>query len=187
MKEKIGALDLLQHSRHDWMNRLQIIKGNLELANVERAREVIEEIVIEMRQEAQLSALGVPHLSEWLLTYNWVRRARLMVKFEVLTDGRLPIEMDPTLYEWLKGVVDKLEQSVCDGVDNELYFIMEIDQEQSAFHVTIEYEGGELKDSPKNWLKDINCKRVEPALTWYGSTSTQFAVKASFELFPVSR
>ena len=177
MNDVTRSLELLQHSRHDWMNRLQVIKGNLELSNIDRAKEVIEEIIIEVRQEAQLSSLGVPRLSEWLLTYNWKRSSRLSVKYELLSEGRIPIELDSPVLEWLKWIVDKIEKSVPADVDNELYLIFQIDQEQSAFRVLLEYEGGPLAYSPQELLAD----KEGPSLEWNDSSDESFAVETSFD------
>ncbi len=37
-----NIVDLLSHSRHDWMNKLQLIKGNLSLQKYERVNDIIE-------------------------------------------------------------------------------------------------------------------------------------------------
>jgi len=176
MEDATRSLQLLQHSRHDWMNRLQVIKGNLELANIDRAKEVIEEIIIEVRQEAQLSSLGVPCVSAWLLTYNWDRKSRLSVNFEILSDGKVSEKMDIPLLTWIKSVVDNLEPYVPADVDNELYLIFHVDQEQSALHVTLEYEGGPLACSPKELLTNVE----GPILEWNDSSKESFAVETSF-------
>ncbi|WP_165967104.1 Spo0B domain-containing protein [Jeotgalibacillus sp. S-D1] len=177
MKDAIRSIELLQHSRHDWMNRLQVIKGNLELANIDRAKEVIEEIIIEVRQEAQLSSLGVPRLSEWLLTYNWGRSAPLTVKYELLSEGKIPGQLDEPIFAWLKRIVDKIEKSVPVEVNNELYLIFHVDQEQSVLQLTLEYEGGSLACSPKELLADAD----GPAVKWAEASKNSFAVKTSFK------
>ena len=155
MKDSTGSLELLQHIRHDWMNRLQVIKGNLELSNIERAKKVIEEIIIEVRQEAQLSSLGVPQFAEFLLTYNWSRSAQLAIKYELLTEDQIPVELDSTIVEWIKTVVNILERSVPRKVENELYLIFQVDNEKGTIQFTLEYDGGPLSKSPKELLSDI--------------------------------
>ncbi|BBP91222.1 hypothetical protein BsIDN1_48400 [Bacillus safensis] len=50
-------IDLLSRSRHDWMNKLQLIKGNLTLEKYDRVFEIIEEMVIEAQHESKLSNL----------------------------------------------------------------------------------------------------------------------------------
>ncbi|MEW9500561.1 Spo0B domain-containing protein [Jeotgalibacillus marinus] len=178
MKNSIRSLELLQHSRHDWMNRLQVIKGNIELSNIDRAKKVIEEIIIEVRQEAQLSSLGVPRFSEWLLTYNWNRSARLFVKYELLNEGQIPQEMDTTIFEWTKKVVDKIEKSVPDEVNNELYLFFKVDQEKSSIQITLEYDGHPLSSAPEDLMSDLG----GPELEWEVSSKTEFIVVATFTL-----
>lgn len=53
-------IHLLSHSRHDWMNKLQLIKGNLTLKKYDRVFEIIDEVVIEAQHESKLSNLRIP-------------------------------------------------------------------------------------------------------------------------------
>ncbi|MGM2794016.1 Spo0B domain-containing protein, partial [Bacillus cereus group sp. BC91] len=62
---------LLSRSRHDWMNKLQLIKGNLTLEKYDRVFEIIEEMVIEAQHESKLSNLKIPQLAYYFLTFNW--------------------------------------------------------------------------------------------------------------------
>ncbi|KIL46127.1 Spo0B domain-containing protein [Jeotgalibacillus campisalis] len=176
MKDAAHALELLQHSRHDWMNRLQMIKGNLELENIDRAKEVIEEIIIEARQEAQLSLLGAPMLCEWLLTYNWRRRSDLCLKFELLNHGKIPNEMDSPIFTWLRNVVGKIETMVPARANNELYLIFQVDEGNLSFFITLEYEGGPLSSSPIEAL----AVSEGPQLKWNEYSNESFIVETSF-------
>ncbi|WP_312471145.1 Spo0B domain-containing protein, partial [Neobacillus sp.] len=45
MGKEWDIVEVLRHSRHDWLNRLQLIKGNLDLNRIDRAKAVIDEIV----------------------------------------------------------------------------------------------------------------------------------------------
>ncbi|WP_167578586.1 Spo0B domain-containing protein [Jeotgalibacillus proteolyticus] len=176
MKDVTRSLELLQHSRHDWLNRLQVIKGNLELANIDRAKEIIDEIIIEARQEAQLSSLGTPRLSEWLLTYNWGSSKRLALKFEFLNEGRIPGELDFPLFRWLTSAVDKIEQSVPANAENELYLIFRIEEEHCNFRIALEYEGGTLSCSPSELIVDAD----GPVLYWKQCSDSSFIVETAF-------
>ncbi|MDG5470938.1 Spo0B domain-containing protein [Jeotgalibacillus sp. ET6] len=176
MKDATHALELLQHSRHDWMNRLQMIKGNLELENIDRAKEIIEEIIIEARQEAQLSLLGAPMLCEWLLTYNWKRRSNLCLKFELLNQGKIPQEMDSPIFSWLESTVGKIESMVPDRAGNELYLIFQVNEGSSSFIITLEYEGGPLNSLPASALAESE----GPQLKWNDCSEDSFIVQTSF-------
>ena len=71
MEKNWTTFEILRQSRHDWLNKIQIIKGNLELNKPDRVKGYIEEIIIETQQEAKLSNLNMPKFSELLMTANW--------------------------------------------------------------------------------------------------------------------
>ena len=47
IEKEWNTVEVLRHARHDWLNKLQLIKGNLDLNELDRAKEIINEIVIE--------------------------------------------------------------------------------------------------------------------------------------------
>ena len=67
MKKEWNTIELLRHVRHDWLNKLQLIKGNLDLNKIDRAKEIIDEIVIEAQNETKLSNLHFPNFTLLLL------------------------------------------------------------------------------------------------------------------------
>lgn len=71
--KKWTTVDLLRHARHDWLNQLQLIKANLSLDRTERAKEIMNEVIELSREESRISNLKTPNLSEYLLTYNWLK------------------------------------------------------------------------------------------------------------------
>lgn len=73
MSKKWTTVDLLRHARHDWLNQLQLIKANLSLDRKERAKEIMNEVIELSREESRISNLKTPNLSEYLLTYNWLK------------------------------------------------------------------------------------------------------------------
>ncbi|MBY6035325.1 sporulation initiation phosphotransferase B [Fictibacillus nanhaiensis] len=73
MSKKWTTVDLLRHARHDWLNQLQLIKANLSLDRTERAKEIMNEVIELSREESRISNLKTPNLSEYLLTYNWLK------------------------------------------------------------------------------------------------------------------
>ncbi|WP_017728647.1 Spo0B C-terminal domain-containing protein [Halalkalibacterium ligniniphilum] len=69
-KEK-DILEVLRHCRHDWLNVIQLIKGNLALRRYDRVEEVLETTIQQLMNESKLSNLGIPSISTRLLTFNW--------------------------------------------------------------------------------------------------------------------
>jgi stage 0 sporulation protein B (sporulation initiation phosphotransferase) len=71
MKKEWNIIEVLRHSRHDWLNKLQLIKGNLDLNRIDRAKAIIDEIVIETQHETKLSNLHIPLFASLLIRANW--------------------------------------------------------------------------------------------------------------------
>ncbi|WP_246940811.1 Spo0B C-terminal domain-containing protein [Bacillus pinisoli] len=114
-----NIVDILRHSRHDWLNKLQLIKGNLALQRVDRVKEIIEEIVIETQNEAKLTNLQLPNLAGYLLTYNWDSH-HFSLEFEVLGDTYNLEHVDELIKDWCKQFFTILDQSVQNGTENHL-------------------------------------------------------------------
>lgn len=93
MKKQWGSVELLRHSRHDWLNHIQLIKANLSLNRIDRANEIIDEITVQSHHESKLTNLKVPSIAEMLLTCNWQEHP---YKVEVEVFGR---ERDLSKYE----------------------------------------------------------------------------------------
>jgi stage 0 sporulation protein B (sporulation initiation phosphotransferase) len=95
MEKEWDIVEVLRHSRHDWLNRLQLIKGNLDLNRIDRAKAVIDEIVIEAQHESKLTNLKIPLFASLLLKTNW-ENLSFKVEYEVLQDAdSIPMNEEP--------------------------------------------------------------------------------------------
>lgn len=119
MDKEWTTVDILRHSRHDWLNRIQLIKGNLDLNKLERVKAIIDEIVIEAQHEARLSNLRMPKTAELLLTCNWVTRP-FKLEYEVLDIKAGCENMDTFLYGWTGALFDVLAVALEPYEDNQL-------------------------------------------------------------------
>jgi stage 0 sporulation protein B (sporulation initiation phosphotransferase) len=113
------VVDVLRHSRHDWLNKLQLIKGNLALDRTERAKEIIEEIVIEAQNEAKLTNLQLNTLAGYLMTYNWDSH-HFTLEFEVLGNTYNLSKYDESMQDWCEKFFNVLDVSVLNGGGNHL-------------------------------------------------------------------
>lgn len=107
-QNEIDIVNILSHSRHDWMNKLQLIKGNLSLERYDRVQEIVEEIVIEAQQESKLCNLNIPLFASYLMTFNWSNR-RFLLEYEVLGDTRNIAQYDEPIAQWSKKFLDILD------------------------------------------------------------------------------
>lgn len=111
MDKEWDIVEVLRHSRHDWLNRLQLIKGNLDLNRIDRAKEYINEIVIEAQHESRLSNLRLPKFASLLLKLNWERHLFLL-EYEVINDLEAVEINDNILSNWTKSFFICLDHAI---------------------------------------------------------------------------
>ncbi|MFB5663207.1 Spo0B C-terminal domain-containing protein [Alteribacillus sp. HJP-4] len=149
MKEK-KELDLLRHSRHDWMNIVQIIKGNLALNRIDRIYEVLEEVSRKAEHESCLTNLNIPSLAMYLLTFHWQSH---WFTLDVEVHGGTA---DCSYYEhiWQQFIVsffNKLENSVKAGGENELLLTFHTDKSP---YLEIDFQGViEDRETLIDWME----------------------------------
>lgn len=111
MEKEWDIIEVLRHSRHDWLNKLQLIKGNIDLNRVDRAKEVIDEIVIEAQHETKLSNLHMPLFASLVLTSNW-ENPYFRLEYEVFEDSK-PIKInDSILTNWTNSFFSCLNKAI---------------------------------------------------------------------------
>lgn len=132
MRDKWTIIEVLQHVRHDWLNRLQLIKGNLSLGKLDQADRIMADIVMEMKQEAKLTNLKLPQFAEMLITHNW-NRYTFQLEYEIVDECR-PIQLDDQqLCKWMGDFFQKLHDEANPIHDNYLYVTIECNSENIRF------------------------------------------------------
>ncbi|MDQ1001353.1 stage 0 sporulation protein B (sporulation initiation phosphotransferase) [Neobacillus niacini] len=111
MEKEWDIVEVLRHSRHDWLNRLQLIKGNLDLNRIDRAKAYINEIVIEAQHESKLSNFHIPVFASLLLKSNWENHL-FQLEYEVLNDLEAVEINDSILSNWTKSFFICLDQAI---------------------------------------------------------------------------
>ncbi|WP_110111478.1 Spo0B C-terminal domain-containing protein [Bacillus sp. CGMCC 1.16541] len=109
MKKEWNVVDILRYARHDWLNKLQLIKGNIALNRLDRANEIIEEIIIEAKHESSLTNTKLNLFAGYIMTYHW-NSLPLRLEVEVLGEVKDLSLYDKELYEWFVPFVQVLEE-----------------------------------------------------------------------------
>lgn len=146
-----GTLDVLRHSRHDWLNRIQLIKANLSLGRLERVNNLIDEIVLEANHESNLTNLHAPALAEYLITFHWEPRLFAM-EYEVIGEPVNLSKADELLCKWISSLFTDLENAVNKKADNHLFLSLNIEEAEIRFFFDI---NGILEDTDflTEWLQ----------------------------------
>jgi stage 0 sporulation protein B (sporulation initiation phosphotransferase) len=132
MNKDWNMIEVLRYARHDWLNKIQLIKGNLALNKIDRAKEIIDEIVIEAQQEAKLSNLKIPQFASLILTYNWENHM-FQLEYDVLDGSNCDYLDDDWLVNWAESFFNCLNSSVKQYYDNHLSVTIEPQIEGTRF------------------------------------------------------
>jgi stage 0 sporulation protein B (sporulation initiation phosphotransferase) len=151
-----NTIDILSHSRHDWMNKLQLIKGNLSLQKYDRVNEIIEELIMEAQQESKLCNLRMPSFASYLMTFNWSNH-HFILEYEILGNVMSLESFDDSVTQWTKTFLDKLDKTVDFTSENHLSITIDIGSEDEGVRFFFDFNGI-IKDTDqlKDWLKAVN-------------------------------
>lgn len=133
MRKEWDTIEVLKHARHDWLNKIQLIKGNLSLNKVERVQEIINEIIHDSRQESILTNLNLPKFASALLTCNWEQHS-FQLEFEVEPNQKPHGHDDERLTDWIYKLFDVLDESLEKFQENHLSVTIEMEEKGTRFY-----------------------------------------------------
>ncbi|WP_409301921.1 Spo0B C-terminal domain-containing protein [Peribacillus sp. SCS-155] len=111
MDKEWTIIEILRHSRHDWLNKIQLIKGNLDLDKVDRVKRIIDEIVIEAQHESRITSMKMPGFAELLLTANWGKNP-FRLEFEVISANPGGQSVDRHVTDWTSNLFRLLKDAL---------------------------------------------------------------------------
>lgn len=129
MTKHSEVVELLRHCRHDWLNVVQLIKGNIALNRLDRVNEIIESVTLQAQNESKLSNLHIPDVAELLLTFNW-KQNLYKLEVEVIGEVESLADYERSVYKWCTCFFKKLNQSCVEGVNNHLLVTFEVNQNE---------------------------------------------------------
>ncbi|KAA0549255.1 sporulation protein [Bacillus sp. BGMRC 2118] len=171
-----NVVDVLRHSRHDWLNKLQLIKANIDLNRIDRVKDIIEEIVIETQNEAKLTNLQLDKFAGFLMTYNWECH-NFSFEFEVLGNAINLSSYDEQLVTWCDEFFIVLDESVLNAGENHLS--LSIDTEASDVRFFFDFSGT-ITNSRRlqDWLQSYVPNHI-PNLTEYSVSEQELSIELS--------
>ncbi|SFL64098.1 Spo0B C-terminal domain-containing protein [Salibacterium qingdaonense] len=142
-------LDILRHARHDWMNIIQIIKGNLSLNRTDRVEEILNETIRRSEHASRLTRLEVPKTALFVLSFNWEPH-RFSLDVEVTGEPRDCSRLDECWHEILSSFARELDAAASPGKDNHLLITIHSEQEP---YVEFDFQGSlENRSALRNWI-----------------------------------
>ncbi|KHD86869.1 sporulation protein [Bacillus ginsengihumi] len=168
------TVEVLRHARHDWLNKIQLVKGYASLNKLDNIKGIVDEIIQEARQESMLSNLNLPQFAELLLTYNW-RAKYFQIEYEILNVDASKLPNDETLSNWMSHFLERLEKAISNFGDNQLY--IRLDTSTSVVRFNFEFSGTinniEMLD---HWFKE----QGEDSIVVHHLTPSAFEVDVLF-------
>ncbi|WLR44076.1 Spo0B C-terminal domain-containing protein [Bacillus carboniphilus] len=138
--EEWSVLDILRHSRHDWMNRLQLIKGHIDLGKHDQVKHIIEEIIIEAKQEVMLTELKMNSFSTLLLLYNWSKH-ETHIEYEIIGNSKNLSKYDKELTIWIEEFLMVLNKYVDSNKTNHLLITVQTEPSEGEVCLFFEFNG----------------------------------------------
>lgn len=166
MKKEWDVLDVLKHSRHDWLNVIQLIKGNLALKKYDRLDEIIQEVVVKTQSESKLSNLYAPQFASRILVFNWEGHS-YQVEFEVEGKSCDLSRVDQPLTEFFTRFTEVLDECCeCYG-ENHLMLTIQLTNESSP-RLIFDFQGSilhmdklkEKVENKSNWNETMDLEEL---------------------------
>ncbi|MDR7237386.1 sporulation initiation phosphotransferase B [Neobacillus drentensis] len=154
MEKEWDIVEVLRHSRHDWLNKLQLIKGNLDLNRIDRAKAVIDEIIIEAQHESKLSNLKMPLFASLLLKSNWENHS-FKLEYEVFEDSESFQMNEELITTWTYNFFKCLNEAIEAFQENHLS--ISIDPQSEGVRFFFDFSGIIIKSELiETFLSDPN-------------------------------
>ncbi|MBB5173222.1 Spo0B C-terminal domain-containing protein [Texcoconibacillus texcoconensis] len=134
MSKSAQIVEALRHSRHDWLNQLQLIKGYMALERYDRMNDVIEEIIQQAHQDSKISSLNAPVFAERLLTFNWHNHP-YQLAYECLLERSDLSDKEAKIVRILNEGFIAFDKSSQIGEDNHLLLVL-----KDLDHLTFEWD-----------------------------------------------
>ncbi|SFP94194.1 Spo0B C-terminal domain-containing protein [Salibacterium halotolerans] len=142
-------LDILRHARHDWVNIIQIIKGNLSLNRTDRVEEILNETIQRSEHASRLTRLQVPKTALFLLSFNWEPH-RFSLDMEVAGEARNCSDLEECWHEIISSFTRELDAAACPGRDNHLLITIHTEQDP---YIEFDFQGSmDHSTDLGNWL-----------------------------------
>ncbi|WP_100371957.1 Spo0B C-terminal domain-containing protein [Bacillus sp. FJAT-45037] len=156
MTKQWEILDALRHTRHDWLNVMQLIKGNLALKRYDKIEQIIEDVTNQSINESKLTMLNVPKVATYLLTYNWLCTS-MKVDVDVIGET-MPLSVhEDNLIKLSQEIIEKLADSSSSSSENHLLvtFLFANHSKEDQCQITFDYQGT-LQMKKEEWTSILS-------------------------------
>ncbi|MFD1927307.1 Spo0B domain-containing protein [Sporosarcina siberiensis] len=111
-KAELTVSEVLEFSRHDFLNELQLVLMYIELGKMPESKQAILKVSNKIKQLSMLSKLGLPATNVWLNTFRWMYpffQTTYSMSIETGTRKVNDLELRTFLDTFFQDLVDRLD------------------------------------------------------------------------------
>lgn len=147
--KQMDVLNTLRHYRHDWLNHLQLINGYLAMGRIEKVENLINEMVMQAKNESHLSNLNMNELAENILTFNWQGHS-FWLNFEIISETRDWSKWEQLIISYFENIMSLLDNHTISGEEQHaIVIINDLDKKS----VDVDFQGSLRID--EDWCESI--------------------------------
>ncbi|WP_332694187.1 Spo0B C-terminal domain-containing protein [Halalkalibacter lacteus] len=158
MTNQLDVLKALRQTRHDWLNVMQLIKGNLALKRYDRIEEIIDQVTQQSICESKISEIQAASVVYFLLTYNWFS-TKMKLEIDVAGDIFSLEKEEIQLLRLCEEITEKL--TIGSSTDSENHLLLTFLFTDNKCEMTFDFQGTlEMKSEDwhqfiKDWEPDV--------------------------------
>ena len=161
-QSELTVRDAMSFTRHDFLNELQLILMHMDLDNNVEARRQLLDVTERMRIESQVSALRMPVLETWILSFNWHHSefTKQLKTHVVASQSKRRADEDAVVAS-----LDELLNQLAAGADP---------YSDNAIELTVEA-------TPEQWSVSISLPGQTAPIAWNERNETDWIAELSIE------
>ncbi|MDT8861992.1 sporulation initiation phosphotransferase B [Alkalihalobacillus sp. MEB130] len=152
MDNQLDVLKALRQTRHDWLNVMQLIKGNLALKRYDRIEEIIEQVTQQSICESKISEIQATSVVYFLLTYNWFS-SKMKLEIDVAGDVFSLKKDEVRMLRLCEQITEKLSER--SSIESENHLLITFLFGDNECKITFDFQGA-LQSEEKDWLEIVN-------------------------------
>lgn len=130
----IDLVKVIQVQRHDFMNHLQVISGLIQLSKIDRVREYINEICLDMQLMSTVNRVKIPEIAAALMIgYNLAFEKQIDISYRLNDElgetvlpgeilGNMLVEMQKVLFDFVVSLSEEVPVTLIIEKDQAEYF-----------------------------------------------------------------
>jgi len=132
----LDVTTILQHYRHDLMNRLQIVQGYVNMGKLDKVESKLDEILDYYNEERKLMGLNVPAFMLWIIQFN-SKYENFRLTYKIYPEYKSLYDYDSNLLENSEHIITCLNNFLDHEILYELHLevreVKEIDKMEISF------------------------------------------------------